>query len=116
MVTAARNRKKTLGSISGHESSIMRSARALKPTASPYQGKRGQAECRRRVRVDRGILGLLTRVRSLDLVSGSVRIGCVMVAPGPRVGHVFTRRSRENGPKYARRSHLPVLVIRMLGE
>src|SRR5215203_540107 len=51
MVTAARNRKKMLGCISGHESTISTSARTLSPTASPYQGRPGTAERRRRVSV-----------------------------------------------------------------
>src|SRR5919112_5073688 len=51
--TAARNRKKTLGSINGHKISIRTSARALSPTANPYQRRRAQVESRRRVRVGR---------------------------------------------------------------
>jgi hypothetical protein len=40
MATAATNKKKMLGSISGLKSSIRMSARALSPTASPYHRRR----------------------------------------------------------------------------
>jgi hypothetical protein len=51
MATAARKKRKMLDSISGLKSSISTSARALSPTASPYHGRRGAAERKRRVTV-----------------------------------------------------------------
>src|SRR5215204_5491795 len=108
MVTAARNRKKMLGCISGHESTISTSARTLSPTASPYQGRPGTAERRRRVSVC-GAPSVSLDVCCVD--SKRDRKGVIIVSPhqgakdGPTQPYPTPRR-------HGRGPHRPVLPHR----